>query len=401
VESPLNSLPSRQGEKNLLASPSKGDCQRSNSKLAIRVISSLVEFESLRGTWNELLDSSSDRHIFLTWEWQFTWWKHFGSHGRLNILVAEDSDGIAAIAPLMRSRFGIGPLVVEALQSISYDVGDYGGFILGNRSEEAVALFTEYLASEIVKNNAIVTISRVPEDSDLMRLLRNMLVESPVVALREPSAFSCPFQLIAEMDLSGIPRKSDLPRRVRRLGENYEVGFSYHANGHLNEAMETLVKLHGSRWTNKTEEFQGLLSDARRRAFTMDMVSALNQRGLVRLSFLTADHQSISGVLGFEYGGRFYYYRPAFDPDYAKYAPGHMHIFYLFRESASRGVTEFDFLRGDQPYKRVWASSTRNVVTLLLVKRGAAGEARLNLLRLIRKISRLRQDGKISLGLCL
>lgn len=77
--------------------------------LQIHVVDKLEDFEALSSAWNELLDISLDRHVFLTWEWQFTWWKHFGQGRQLNIVLVKDSGRIVAIAPLMRNRLEFGP----------------------------------------------------------------------------------------------------------------------------------------------------------------------------------------------------------------------------------------------------------------------------------------------------
>ena len=101
----------------------------------------------------------------------------------------------------------------------------------------------------------------------------------------------------------------------------------------------------------------------------------------------------ISGVLGFEYGARFYYLRPAFDPQYSKYSPGHIHIFYLIQASFSNGVKEFDFCRGDSSYKSIWTDRTRKVLSLRLTKPGTAGTAQSNYIRVMRRLKRTLRVG--------
>lgn len=358
-------------------------------KLHLRIVSEVSDFRNLHESWNCVLEDSPDRNIFLTWEWQFTWWKHFGRGKDLNILVVEDDGQVIAIAPLMRSGVGIGGLRIETLQNISYDIGDYGGIILGERDEEALALLVGYLESEAARNTT-VTISKVPEDSRLVSLLRKGFPSlRSSLAQIESTAFFCPYRVTEESDVVIMPRAHGLARRLKKLNAAHDVGFTYHRNGSLESSMEALFQLHEKRWEGKAEKYQGSFSTAEKRAFSMDVVNALDQRMLVRLSFLTADGNPISGVLGFQFGGRYYYFRPAFDPEYAQYAPGHAHIFHLVKESVSRGVTVFDFLRGSDSYKMLWAQSDRHILTLRFMRPDIIGKSYWAFFKMTQKLGRL------------
>jgi len=134
------------------------------SALHLRVVDSEVEFDALRPAWNRLLDESLDKNLFLSWEWQSTWWKHFGNGRQLNILIVEENGKLTAIAPLVRSRLSLGILNFESLESISYDGGDYGGIILGRRDQESLALISSYLESDLLGKVSIVVFSRILEE---------------------------------------------------------------------------------------------------------------------------------------------------------------------------------------------------------------------------------------------
>src|ERR1700733_4454204 len=74
-------------------------------------------FEALGPEWNELLGACASRNVYLTHEFVFTWWKHFGSRRggiagrpggwgsnswteRLAILTARENGRLIGIAPL-------------------------------------------------------------------------------------------------------------------------------------------------------------------------------------------------------------------------------------------------------------------------------------------------------------
>src|SRR5207247_1376019 len=69
------------------------------SWMQIQVHSTPEVFSNLRGDWNALLKQSPSDSIFLTREFQQTWWTHLGS-GELRVLTAHDDGQLRGIAPL-------------------------------------------------------------------------------------------------------------------------------------------------------------------------------------------------------------------------------------------------------------------------------------------------------------
>src|SRR5712692_8540819 len=75
--------------------------------MEIQRIEDVEAFRRLRTEWNDLLAASDADCVFLTWEWLFTWWKHFGAGLRLAILAVRDRGELVGIAPLaLRRRLG-------------------------------------------------------------------------------------------------------------------------------------------------------------------------------------------------------------------------------------------------------------------------------------------------------
>jgi CelD/BcsL family acetyltransferase involved in cellulose biosynthesis len=75
--------------------------------------------------------------------------------------------------------------------------------------------------------------------------------------------------------------------------------------------------------------------------------------------------------------GRFYYWIPAYDPEFNVLSPGRLMLHFMLRECYDRGGREFDFLVGDEDYKWHYATHVRRVSPLgrpplvLQVRRGA------------------------------
>ncbi|HEY4593430.1 MAG TPA: GNAT family N-acetyltransferase, partial [Thermoanaerobaculia bacterium] len=49
-----------------------------------------------------------------------------------------------------------------------------------------------------------------------------------------------------------------------------------------------------------------------------------------------------------------YFYQSGFDPAHSALSPGTLLVAQAIRRAIEEGKTAFDFLRGDEPYKRRW-----------------------------------------------
>ena len=79
---------------------------------SIRAVTTLEEFEALANPWNALLKQTASDNIFLTWEWLYTWAKHYLGDNRLCIiLVYKQPSQLVGIAPFyiqgLKTKLGI------------------------------------------------------------------------------------------------------------------------------------------------------------------------------------------------------------------------------------------------------------------------------------------------------
>ncbi|MFX9097154.1 GNAT family N-acetyltransferase, partial [Acinetobacter baumannii] len=63
-------------------------------------------------------------------------------------------------------------------------------------------------------------------------------------------------------------------------------------------------------------------------------------------------------IIGVFYGMRLhhrsYFYQMGFNPEFGSISPGNLLLSFAIRTAIEDGSKEFDFLRGDEPYKRRW-----------------------------------------------
>src|SRR5262249_22618932 len=95
------------------------------------------------------------------------------------------------------------------------------------------------------------------------------------------------------------------------------------------------------------------------RAFYRALVRELDARDALRFAVLEVDGRPVAYHLGFECGGKFIWYKPAFDVAYWDYSPGEVLIKALLEYVADHELEEFDFTTGDEAFKGRFANRVR------------------------------------------
>jgi CelD/BcsL family acetyltransferase involved in cellulose biosynthesis len=365
------------------------------SDLWLDVVDDDEGFAALRGDWADVASVDPDPNVFLTWPWAHTWWQHFGQSQpdhRLHVVVVRDPQGVVGIAPLYRSKVGVGPVATTALQRINHDSGDYGGMLLARRVDEAVALLVEHLGAQLRGEAAVVVLSRLASDARFTALLGDELVRhaATIETVVDQIGDACLFTDVrGGFDLAKQAKKHKIRQRLRRLSEQHgEVAFVEHTGDSLEEGLDRLVSLHDRRWEEIDEPMQGLLASPERRDFLLDAIRALDVEGMVALLSIEAGGRPVAVELDFVHENRVFLFKGAFDPEFSAFSPGQLLHHKVFEDGLADGIDVFDFCRGDAQYKRRWANGERHLSTVMLSRPGLAGAVARQRFRATRALER-------------
>jgi CelD/BcsL family acetyltransferase involved in cellulose biosynthesis len=91
--------------------------------------------------------------------------------------------------------------------------------------------------------------------------------------------------------------------------------------------------------------------------------------GPIRLSFLRVGDKRIAAGIHIEDANGYQYYNAGIDPDAFDLSPGVLLVYAYIRQALERGISRFDFLRGDEPYKYEWGA-VDEPIQRILVRRG-------------------------------
>lgn len=339
----------------------------------VREVNRYNEFLALQESWENVLNKSKEKNVFLSWEWLSTWWKHYGKRRKPLVLLIEDKDQIIAIAPLMCSEYStkLTKIRIRQIEFIGTGPSDYHDFILTKNQAKCLRLFMEYLNDYTTKWDSF-ELKEIPESAEFIDFLRNTTINS--FKLEERVSSTCPCIPLPDTceafskKLNGNVRRN-LGRCLRRLKEKHTVEFrNYLDMDSIEDAMKSFFDLHQKRWKQKGVE--GQFADHVYREFHLDVARCFAERGWLNLSFLVVDKKPVSSSYSFEYDQKLYYYLSGFDPEYSKYSVGSLQIMHTIDDCIQRGLETFDFLRGAESYKKHWNTLNRRTINVRLIRKG-------------------------------
>lgn len=331
---------------------------------------------SLRDEWCELQDRGGARTFFQTWEWNSTWWGHFGCGEPLVLRVREGNTTIG-IAPGFVGRSPGHPF-----RWIGSGNSDYLGVVALPGHSDAV---TDFVARHLEGTPAAyLDLRQIPDGSPFhLRFAEHCIPDARAVRLRLPRSWDEYSRMLS------AKMRSNLKRGHRDLAS---------AGGHIRllspseveEGMRTLFALHSSRWRRRG--LPGSFASRAARRFHLDWARQAADRGWLRLYTLEASGRKIAMLYGVQYGRTFSYYQAGFDVAYRRLSPGALLVGQAIRDAIDDGCEWFDFLRGEERYKSRWkAEDTEVHWRLLKPLRGWLGHVECGLQRRLHEVeSRLK-----------
>jgi CelD/BcsL family acetyltransferase involved in cellulose biosynthesis len=324
-------------------------------------------FQSLKDCWNNLLKRNLlGDNVFLTWDWLSTLWKHFSDGRKLLLLKVEDGDEVAAIAPLMLSKYKL-PFfgTIKKVEFLGVRHSDYNNFIILKKEVECLRLILDYLIN-VVTDWDWIELKDIPETSENAGYLEKLFSDIPSkLRLDRRVCNICPYILLPNSyavltaKLSKNMRQN-INKYLRKAKANHNVEFKKYdeAGFSVDEAMRVFMKLHEARWA--LEGLHGAFRDNQLfRDFHMEIAKIFSIKNWLGLYFLIADGKPVSVQYTFEYGDKVYYYLGGFDPNYSQYSIGNLTIMFMLERAVKNGFKEYDMMRGNEYYKRLWTNHYR------------------------------------------
>ncbi len=299
-------------------------------------------FSGLGPRWEELLERAAANNIFLSPQWQSLWWNSLADDEEMMLLACLDENDLVGVLPLKRKE---GHLSFIG----SANVCDYMDFVVAEgREKEVHQAIGEYVLGLEWKT---LELNGVDGKSATMTHLVECLRGCGVEVTVRPEEVCPTVKLPGSWDeyLSRLSKKDrhELRRKLRRL---YSAGdVRYHIAAQCDEFpndLEVFLRLlEGSRAD------KAAFMTPRMRKFFENSLNGLAKTGSVRLSFLEVDGERVSATVCFDYDNRYFLYNSGFNTEYSHLSVGLLLKALCLKTAIETGKTEFNFLRGSEPYK--------------------------------------------------
>jgi CelD/BcsL family acetyltransferase involved in cellulose biosynthesis len=312
--------------------------------------------------WRELAVRAENP--FVTPEWHQTWLETHPEQREFVIAVRRSDGTLAAVVPLVADGDGSG-----TLSAAGGDSADWFSPACRPRDEREVAAAVGTLFSAIPLRWRW-QLSRCVSDGAWTVGLRSALPDNGWSAVANPIADVMPVASFPDGRVENGRNGKDVRRRRRKLEREHDVVFRLSRTpGEAQRDLDALFELHAARWG---EDAFGPAA----RAFQRRFVRRAAEQGWLRLWTLEVDGRRAASLYCLRLGGTTFGYIHAFDRSFARDGVGLILLDHAVKAAVSEGCGEFNFLRGDESYKRRFGAQDRTLRSLEVVPRRSLAAAR-------------------------
>ena len=349
--------------------------------ITLQEIRSHDEFVAQEPEWRALEAAGAASSVFLSWPWQRAWLDHWGAGGLLRTLVFHDWREVVGIAPLIvRRTYG---LPLRRLQWIGTGVSDHLDLLVRPGYETTVLrAFLGHLSSRASRHWDVADLQQVQSsrfrdqdpgkssqsEGEESRNLERGTLNHGLTPQSVAPYLPLPETVEALHAQFGKKLRGNLRYALRALERDHRVEFAQAGPEDLDREMDAFFDLHARRWRSRWQP--GVLFSRKVQRFHRQAARGLLEDDALRLHALRLDGRTVASLYCFAYGGVGYYYLGGFDPDLSRSSVGTVLTAHAMESAVREGCREFDFLRGQEPYKYRWGCVDRTNHRLILPGRG-------------------------------
>jgi CelD/BcsL family acetyltransferase involved in cellulose biosynthesis len=309
---------------------------------------------------------TNELHEFLALadEWDALWVRDAGGLPflRAAAVAAAWGSGAAGAAPFAvcaRDRgvlLGAGVFAEHgevAARIVGPPFADYWDLLLDPNGDQE-SLLRELLGTAL-ERGLVADLADVPEEGrarafvDLARRIGR-----PALLRR---TYACPFIDLAH-NTRGLRRLRHKHRRTLEAAERAGARVECHETpGEVEGTLPVLLNLHLRRMRELGRRTP--FATPAGRDFLTALCVGLAKRDEAEIGAVYVDGNPAALSVGLVCRRKYFYYVTAYDPRYADLSPGSYLLARLIERAQDRGCVEFDFMKGDEPYKLRWSTGVR------------------------------------------
>lgn len=345
--------------------------------------------------WTELLRHSDANPVFMSWAWISSWLDTIGDKADARILGLYEGDRLVALVPLCAKRSAATLWGKRLSLAGTGQVGaDYSDLLCAHGYEAVVAeVVAEWLKEcsdwtqceflDVLPNSMVRRVGKL--------MAADTAVEDLTGSVCPRASLTCGWQGLLR-DRFDRKRRYNIERQIRLSEEKEKLRLVFHDSPDtIMRAFPILVSLH-----NERKAAQGIKS-----SFSRPDRCDFHARAALKLSesraAFIATLESQQGIIGAAYCLRdsksVYYFQTGLSACGAALGAGSTLLYMLIRWASSQGYEWFDFLKGDEEYKKPWATDRVQQRVIRVTRNGVRGQLALAMVNTRCMLRRLLSHG--------
>jgi CelD/BcsL family acetyltransferase involved in cellulose biosynthesis len=324
--------------------------------------------------WDALLARNVAASPFSSWAWHRAWADSASGAevAASEALVHCGAGGtVQALLPVLARRIRFHRVPVTALTWAIGDLGCPDHLDVLATPEVDLGVLVPALAE--LPWQVFVLSNLAPNATNTHRLCDAMAGRGWVV--RRRPLWGCPYlELSGDWDryLATLTptRRQTLRRKERNLRRDHAMAITDYDGDRLDEGWRRLVALHERRWDAAGG---GAFREPSVVRLHRRFAAELAARQQLWLTTLDLDGAPAAAWYGFASGDTVYFYQSGRDPRWDRESVGLVLMGTMIRRAIERGYRRFDFLRGDDVYKRHWTEAQRITEEITIFRPGWGG----------------------------
>lgn len=341
------------------------------TKCKLILLDSFDNLADLSSVWDDLLTQSSANTIFLTWDWIFTWSKHYlGKSRSLFVLAIYKKEKLIGIAPWCIRHMRKYRLTIRRIEFLGTpEAGsDYLDVFIkkGNEKEVSQCIYHFLFGRGASLWDSVFLQDISCNSFFLLHFMEKVRKEGKYARVREGDF--CPIVTMPRSwddFLKGLSsnRREQFRRHYRVLQKNGKVKHETLIAGlDGGKSIDRFNTLYGTRW--------GRYQDKYFFSHLKEFVTKTASASLTQIDILTVDESDVAALLHFRYDTSLFMYLMAVDKAFlSKISVGNILVGLCIEKAIIDGIEIYDFLKGSEDYKFHWACDFRRSLVITLYQR--------------------------------
>ena len=324
--------------------------QKNDDQLSVETA---VQF-SIMPDWDDLL-ARVNGSVFMSSIWLHAWQKTIGKDKQTFLIRISSENKLRAAAAFVKTGG-------KTLSLAGEGASDYFDVLIDpDLTDDAAQACLNLLFSNAMEKTrwfSELRLQRLDPHSRALALVGN----SFRFALHSDGAVA------PRMDMEHVDaalNKKSLKRHFRKLSQSgVLLTQTFKNEEEIASKLESFFELHVKRWQNT--RFPSIFGNESYREFYRTLTPELCNLGILRYSEVLLDGRLLAAHYGFLHNNTFTWYKPCYDPDFAKFSPGEVLIKHLLEQARNEKARIFDFTIGSEAFKFRFATHTPTTQNLVL-----------------------------------